>query len=739
MNYIAHINKETGAEQSIKEHLCNTADLCRNYAVEPMKDVAYNIGALHDIGKLQRSFQLRIAGKNIQVEHSTPGAQAAVAYYQSNRFIALLIAYCIAGHHGGLPNGGNPNDTEDMCTLYGRLKRSFEDYSAWQQQIKLLQFPHAKLVKSLVQDCSSCGKALADFINEKFAFWVKYCFSCLVDADSTDTSDFCGTNYNRRLVSNFSACLALVNDKLNSFQPVTPLQKARSKIQRQVYDNQTDADIYCLNMPTGSGKTLCSVKFALEQAIRLQKRRIIYIIPFNSIIDQTALEFESLFGKDAELLRHQSTFTYGDTEDKDSYKAYAIHAAENWNADFIITTAVQFFESLASNKRQKLRKMHNMADSILIFDEAHMLPVNYLAPCLQAIAFITKYLNSKAVLLTATMPDYKALMKRCTFGEKTVVDLVNDKSDFSSFKKCRYNFIGKQSYEQLIMLAGQSPSALVIVNKRKTARALYRLACGKKYHLSTYMTSFDRQRVIKEIKEALSKLADDYPGGRQVPDDRKILVVATSLIEAGVDLDFHTVLRELAGLDNILQAGGRCNREGKRPMADVYIFTADDQDGRKEDIRTNITRGIIKDYQDIDCQQAIEAYYDALFSIKNEDCKNNLISSMASQLFSLPFADYAAGFKFIDSQTVALVIERDDTSKQLLASLRVNGKADVRKLQKYTCTIYKYELDCLLEQGVVEVFDNGIYCLANADYYDVDLGIKLQGGDYYIEEGGSIL
>lgn len=737
MNYIAHINENTQAKQTVDEHLLNTAALCRDYAIAPMKEAAYNIGLLHDIGKYQPSFQKRIAGSKMQVEHSGPGAQAAMEYYGNNNFIRMLSAYCIAGHHGGLPNGGNPNDTEDMNTLYARLQRSFEDYSLWQQEVKLQKFPDTKLVLNLTQTQTRFANRAEGIacLNEKFAFWTKYCFSCLVDADCTDTADFCGTNYNKRLVSDFSACLAQVNDKLNGFQPVTPLQKARSKIQQQVYDNKADADIYLMNMPTGSGKTLCSVKFALEKAIRLQKRHIIYIIPFNSIIDQTALEFEAIFGKHAEILRHQSTFTYEKTADDEDYKVYAMYAAENWNADFIITTAVQFFESLASNKRQKLHKMHNMADSILIFDEAHMLPINYLAPCLQAIVFITKYLNSKAVLLTATMPDYQGLIERCVLDKAAVVNLVQGKKDFAAFKKCRYQFIGNQSHEQLLMRAAAYPSSLIIVNKRSTARELYKLAAGKKYHLSTYMTAVDRQRVIKEIKDELQKLAADYPNQQQIPDDRKIIVIATSLIEAGVDLDFYTVFRELNGLDNILQAGGRCNREGKRPMADVYIFIAADNKTRPENIRANITKGVINDYQEIDSPEAIAAYYKALFSINEKEISQNFISNMASGPFSLPFADYAARFKFIEDKTVALAIDRDASSSELIAALRSNGKTNMRELQKYTCTIYKYELNYLLEQGAVSDYGSGIYCLTNSDYYNENTGIELEGHDYYFEEG----
>src|SRR5699024_10463235 len=248
-------------------------------------------------------------------------------------------------------------------------------------------------------------------------------------------------------------------------------------------------------IPAGSGKTLASIKIALERAVQKKKQRIIYIIPYNSIIEQTADVFENLFGKDMEILRHQSTFSYEDEDNgSEDYRMAAKTAAENWDAPFIITTAVQFFESVYANKRGKLRKMHNMSDSILIFDEAHLMPQNYLQPCLQAVAYITRYLHSEAVFLTATMPDFEKLLKEYALPNCKIVRLIKDTAMFAKFQKCKYSYIGEVTPSELLARCCEYPSSLIIVNKKATARKLYQECGGKKYHLSTYMTSYDRKK-----------------------------------------------------------------------------------------------------------------------------------------------------------------------------------------------------------------------------------------------------
>lgn len=726
--YKAHINEDNHTIQSVSEHSHSTAELAKGYSVDKLKDAVYAMGLLHDVGKYQPSFQRKItAGNNLRVEHSTCGAVAAKEKY-SNALL-LIMQYCIAGHHSGIPDGGNPSDTDDMTTLSGRLKREFEDYSAYKSELILPDIDETQFLKFLSEDC----KSKKDVI-EKFAFLTRYCFSCLTDADSNDTATFCKGVQNQELKSDFGKCLEKINNRLDLFECTTELQKARSLIQQQVYDKtDVDSEIYLMNMPTGSGKTLCSMKFALERAIKTGKRRIIYVIPYNSIIDQTAEQFEELFGEDAQILRHQSSYSYDDTDLSEDYKNVLRQATENWNSQIIITTVVQFFQSIYANKRGKLRKMHNMADSIILFDEAHLMPFNFLQPCLRGISYITKLLNSEAVFLTATMPDFHRLITEYSLPTSVITNLVDDTSLFNRFSKCSYVNIGSVDAESLAAKANENPSTLIVVNRRATAREIYSLCSGKKFHLSTYMSAYDRKNTIEEIKKQLKELEEDYPGLENVPDDRKITVVSTSLIEAGVDLDFYCVFRELSGLDSILQAGGRCNREGKREKAQVFIFSLDSVSRSvSSDERPNITKGLLEEYSDISCPESILTYYERLFFINKDNIVKNAISERCSHITSIPFSTYADDFEIIDCDTVSVVVDRDDISHQLIEDIKYTGYGNHRKLQKYTFSVYRYEFEDLYKQHVVDDYGSGIWVLTNLDYYDKNTGVTFEAKDYFI-------
>lgn len=728
--FIAHINEDTGAKQSVAAHCENTAERAAQFSIEPLRDVVYAAGLLHDIGKYQPAFQARINGRNIRVEHSVCGAKVAQDRYENA--LSLLLQYCIAGHHSGIPDGGNMAvDTTDMATLSGRLKRETEDFSAYEQEIVPPAVDTDAFQAFLLRNCTSIPQ-----LCEKFAFVTRYCFSCLTDADSLDTAEFCGATPNREMTADFKACLQRIDAKLQGFSAHTPLQKARAVLQAQVYQKaDADANIFLMNMPTGSGKTLCSMKFALQRAIKHNKRRIIYIIPYNSIIDQTAAEFEELFGDCATVLRHQSSFSYDDLDIEEDYRVQLKSATENWNAQIIITTAVQFFESVYANRRGKLRKLHNTADSILIFDEAHLMPVDFLQPCLQAVTHITDTLNSEAVFLTATMPNFEKLLQTYAPPHGKIVNLITDRTPFAAFQKCRYINLGAISEETLLQKALRSPSTLVVVNTKKEAQALYTASMSvfkNAYHLSTYMTALDRKRVIGEIKTALTKLEADFPSLQDVPDERKIFVVSTSLIEAGVDLDFCSVFRQLAGLDNLLQAGGRCNREGKRQNAQVGIFTLEGESGKvSKNVRAEITKGLIAEFPDITSAECISAYFERLFFLNREKITQHQISDNCTDLRTLPFASFAEKFRLIQSDAITLVVPRDAECEALLEELRTKGFTNHRSLQKYACSIYEQELADLQRQGAVENL-NGVWCLTNSDYYDEDLGMKFDAGDYYI-------
>ena len=735
--YIAHINEELKTEQTVKEHSENVAMLAEEYAVERFKKIAYVTGLLHDCGKYQESFQKRISGSDIRVEHSICGA-IIVKDMSENKsryplgILSRMMEYCIAGHHSGIPDGGTTNDYETDPTLTGRLKRKFEDFSTYKEELEIPELDEKDFLQFLLSDCDNSEEKVLD----KIAFLTRYLFSCLVDADSEDTANFCRVGERpRELKGDFGVALDNVNQRLESFQVETELQKARALLQSQAFENaKTTAEIYLLNMPTGSGKTLASVKIALERVILQKKKRIIYVIPYNSIIDQTAEVFNELFQNNLEILRHQSTFDYENIDEMDEdYKEAAKIAIENWgNTKFIITTTVQFFESIYSNKRGKLRKIHNMADSILIFDEAHMMPEKYLQPCLQAVAYITKYLQSEAVFLTATMPDYLSLIRKYAVTDSKIINLIEDKSLFKKFQKCNYNYLGEIGENELLAKSSLSPSSLIIVNTRKAARKLYKKILGKKYHLSTYMTALDRAIILKNIRKELKCLEKEFPDFKNVPEERQITIVSTSLIEAGVDLDVYTVFRELKGLDNILQAGGRCNREGKREKADVFVFELLDSKKKAISVEMDITRDLLKKYEDISDSTCIKEYYERIFSLKEASISQNTMHCICDNFRYIPFKKYAENFELIDSRTVSLVVPRDEKSRQMVADLKYKQTVDERKLQNYTCSLYKNELEDLMDQKVVDDFGTGIYCLTNLDYYDEELGLLFEASDYFL-------
>lgn len=718
----AHTKIDSDEKQTIAEHSLSTAKIAKEFSIEPLKSLVYNMALLHDVGKYQESFQNKILlNKNIRVEHSSCGAIEVEKFIKYP--ISLMAQYCIAGHHTGIPNGGTINDNSNDTTLYGRLARKelFEDYSEYMSDINISEVDNTELLKTLTSSYSK------DDLFERFAFFTRYCFSCITDADSLDTAKFCTGREDVCLKSNFTDCLEKINDKFASFNPITDLQKARATVQQQVYEKcDTNAEIYLMNMPTGSGKTLCSMKFALSRAIKTGKDRIIYVIPYNSIIDQTVDVFEKMFQDSAKILRHQSSFSYDDTDYSEDYKSHLKNVAENWNAQIIVTTSVQFFESLYDNKRNKLRKMHNMANSMIIFDEVHLMPTNYLQPCLRAVSYITKFLCSEAVFLTATMPDFNTLIKKYALPSSKIVELVEDKKDFSIFKKGDFINLGEINKEKLLELSNDNPSSLIVVNKRATASQLYDLASGKKYHLSTYMSAYDRRKIIEEIHHELKTLYNDYQDLTKVPEDKRITVISTSLIEAGVDLDFFTVYRELSGLDSILQAGGRCNREGKRENAKIYVF---DFGEPVKNERDNITKALIENYKDISSYNCIADYYNKLYKFNQENIVLNSIANGCAGIDNLEFSTYANNFNMINSNTVAVAVECNDESSQLIKTLKQTGYTNHRSLQKFTFTVYEYELQELLKQGVVQEY-GGIWCLTNSDYYSKEKGVRLEPTDY---------
>lgn len=715
MEYIGHTS-EDGRKQLLLDHLNGTAKLCRENANGFLTDMAEFIGKIHDIGKYTVAFQQRINGaENIRVEHAICGAKE-VAKSPPKSYLPM-IEYCIAGHHSGLPDGGTRADGEEESTLHGRMKRKTGDYSAYKNEVKL-EYPNDNL-KELFADCKTEREII-----ERYSFFTRYLFSCLTDADFIDTERFVIPDTDRGIDGDFQKAYDKVCKKLNSFKIETELQKTRSVIQEQVYKSvESNADIYTLNMPTGSGKTLCSIRAALKTAIENKKKRIIYVIPYTSIIEQTAEVFEGIFGDVLPVLQHHSNYDFDDDENSDENEKSAEklkRACENWDAKLIVTTNIQFFESLYHYKGRRLRKLHNLADSVIVFDEIHMLPINYIQPCLRAIGYVTKYLNSTAILMSATMPNYDEFMDKYVSGVK-IENAVKDKSLFNVFDKCRYEYIGKCELTSLVEKAQGYDNALIIVNKRKTARELYDICGGNKYHLSTYMTPLHRSEIIAKIKE-------------DIKNGISTTVISTSLIEAGVDLDFRAVFRENAGIDNILQSGGRCNREGKMDKGDVFVF---ETDGGKNEIqlKSNITRNLFDEFDNISSDKCIEEYYSRLFAFNDNNIDKSTITLIMGEnlkIDEIPFRTYAENFKFIKNQVIGIVIPCDE-NKDLIEQLRYGKLSVKRKLQQYSASVHIWELEEMIKEGIIEQLDCGVCILANTDYYKSDVGLTLKNDvDYFI-------
>lgn len=689
--------------------------------MKPFKNMAYNIGLLHDIGKYQEGFQKRIRGENIRIDHSTCAAKEFYSI-ENYKIYASMLASCTAGHHSGIPNYGYPTDSNIDSSLCGRLKKDSQDYSFYKNELKLKRINYKELHKFFCQENQN-EKEMFHKVN----FFTKYLFSVLVDSDSIDTAKSLGTFKDNKLRSKFKRCKKILDNHMNSFTATTNLQKARSLIQNQVYENKENGDIFLLNMPTGSGKTLCSIKFALDNIERLNCKKIIYVIPFNSIIDQTAEIFSNLFKDNAEILRHQSTFSYDDHEEI-KYKIRAKNSSENWNADFIITTANQFFESIHSNKRSRLRKFHNMENSLIIFDEVHTMPIDYLQPCLESISYLTKYLNCKALFLTATMPDFESVFRQYVDDNTKIVNLIKDTSLFHLFKKCSYRYFESLNILEIILAAHKNPSSLIVVNNKATAKLMYdTIKSDHKYCLSTYETHFDILNTINKIKKDLSELEKEYSNEADIPEERKIIVISTSLIEAGVDLDFRTVFREKAGLDSILQAGGRCNREGKHKDAVTYIFSLDKELHGELKVKAAISNHIYNEFSDISDNDAIIEYYYRLFLYRKEDIASHDLDNYSySNKYCFRYADYSKDFKLIEDKTCGIVILEDNKSRDLISELETTGFTNFKAIQQYMCSVSLKEFETLIKNNLIKNVDSEIYYLTDNDYYSSKTGIQLE-------------
>jgi CRISPR-associated endonuclease/helicase Cas3 len=735
MNLLAHVRQDALGrwhEHALDEHLKSVATLARSHAARFGGEWAYLAGLWHDLGKYRRRFQTyirnasgyepdaHIKGESSgKTPHSTAGALLACDRFGKK---GRVLAYLIASHHAGL------YDWTD-----GLAARLEDPDSRQELEESLAASPPASVLghETFQPDLRSIPGG-----SPGFSLWVRMLFSALVDADFLDTERFMSPGlFEQRnqwpSLAQLTAAFEIHMTSLAKNAPDTSVNRLRSEVLAQCRSKAAlRPGHFSLTVPTGGGKTLSSMAFALQHAKLHNKRRIIYVIPYTSIIEQTADVFRGIFG-DAIVEHHSNAETTPENENSVSRLA-----CENWDAPIIVTTNVQFFESLFAARPSRCRKLHNIVDSIVVLDEAQLLPPGFLQPILDVINLLAKHYGVTVVLSTATQP---ALTTREYFdtrqnlnGLENVREIIDDPDKlYSALERVRVRLPAAwDSTTEWSKLAGslsRHPSVLAIVNRRQDARELWLQMPEGTLHLSALMCGAHRSQVIGEIKKRLKEGAPTR-------------VVSTQLVEAGVDVDFPVVYRALAGLDSIAQAAGRCNREGRLDRGEVVVFLPPQPSPpgllrKGEDACRSVLHGHDAQQNPLD-RRLFARYFEQLYhACKLDEHGIGGLLKVDAEL-AVDFRSAAEKFRLIqDEEAVPVIVlyrgfdGHDDSADQWLSALRKHGPKRwlMRKLQRYTVNIHRQQALELLRQHDIEEVMPGLF-VQNSDWlYDIHLGLNPDG------------
>ena len=713
---ISHVKRSDMKIQLNEDHQNGVAELASKFANEfGMGDFGFIMGKLHDKGKEQIEWQKYIQGvtgynkeyAHIRTgpNHAYIGAEIVQKMYPQ---IAPLIAQPIAGHHRGL---------YDYCDYVEETKRTIPEEISIEEKIPFSMPNFPKL--------------------EKFDYHhlVRMLFSCLVDADSLDTESF--MNPEQAELRGSHATMEELLQKLEnhlrnlrSQSQETKVNHIRNFVQEQcIKDSQEETGFYSLTVPTGGGKTLASVLWALHHAVKNHLHRIIIAIPYTSIIVQTAATLKSIFGED-NVLEHHSNVNPEEIKDSSLRERMQL-ATENWDYPIVVTTNVQFFESLFNNKRSDCRKLHNIVKSVVIIDEVQTLPLAFYKPIVHTLDTLHRLFNVSILFTTASQPVLTGRIEgtnlNASFDALTSVHEIIPTEVRLHEKLRRVELVfknGTNTYDEIAKELATYQRVLCIVNTRKDAKELYdRLPKdGICLHLSRMMCPAHIAATIRSIKEVLK---DD--------GEKPVRVIATQLIEAGVDIDFPVVYRQEAGLDSILQAAGRCNREGKQKISSTYIFSLGKEHALPTGLMTQMNNARLGMGQQHDwfSPEAMTCYFHQLHSrIDNFDKKQ-----MQELLYKpeCEFEEAAHQFHLIDDQTTPVFINWDDSIK-LYEQLVSQGPsyALMKKLAQYSVNIRKRDFEKLNSIGAIEEPFENIYAITNPIFYKADTGLTID--NQWLEE-----
>ena len=710
---ISHIRLNSSGEvesiQSNEEHLSGVANLAERFANEfGMGSWGRVLGLLHDKGKERKAFQDYIkknSGYDSTIQYPTEHTHAfvggVIAKSLYGKAATDLLCNQIVSHHTGL---------HDYYEMDGILNKEIPlGVNQSVEKIGLNKPPFALDLK----DFNHLSRML---------------FSCLVDADYLDTELFMDEESARKRINDIKleSLLPLLETYIDNLQTCSAESEVNA-IRRIVQERcVSTADMakgfYSLTVPTGGGKTLSSLVWALRHAVHNGMKRIIIAIPYTSIIVQTASILKKIFGEES-VLEHHSNFDPQSLKGKEMQHKAKL-ATENWDYPIVVTTNVQLFESMFSNKPSDCRKLHNIVNSVIILDEVQTLPTDYLQPIVDALKSYQRMFGISVLFTTASQPVLSGLIEGCNpqaefQGIDNITEIIpKEYALHDRLRRVRLDIDNTGStYDEIVNRLSRHDKVLCIVNTRNDAREIFELLPkeGLTIHLSRMMCPRHISKAIQEIKQALSDNSETV-----------IRVVATQLIEAGVDIDFPVVYRQEAGLDSILQAAGRCNREGKLDIATTYVFSLSVEHKLYGSIiDANNARLNMVNVNDWFAPETMTEYFRQLYCRKGTFDKKDL-KTLLYKPTEMCFAEATKEFRLIEETGKTVYVNMDD-SLELVERLKSDGitYSLIKQLSQYSVNIHERDFQKLLSYGAIEEVIEGIYVVNDRAQYDEKIGLRL--------------
>lgn len=788
MEYPAHIRKVDGKKyiQTVEEHCRGVAEI----AAELLRDIglektAYLTGMVHDLGKFSENFKNYIEkaadGEKVQrgsVNHTFAGVRFLLEKHSDEQLsgfsdiVLEILAYAVGAHHGLFDcvddnnNNGFTKRIQKEGIDYLNAAQEFLKICCSKQDIEdLLKQSEKEILPIFNKIEKLADNADAKIQNTQITFYIGFLarliLSAIIEADRSDTSQFMN-GYSEKTVKNISKiwinCIKNVEQKLSTMPLDKPINQTRAQISALCAEaGNLESGIYRLNLPTGAGKTLTSLRYALHHALKHNKKRIIFTMPLLSIIEQNAGIIHDYIGNEELILEHHSNIVETDENDELDKRELLV---ESWDVPIIITTMVQLLNTLFAGKTANIRRMQALCNSIIVIDEVQTVPDKMLSLFNLALNFLAKICNATIILCSATQPCFEKTMYPL---DKSVKDLITlTKEQETVFKRVRLEYKGEMDCEELADFAAgileENNSLLLVCNTKNEAAVMFNLLCSKikdvkAFHISAGMCTAHRKETIKEMQEALEN------------KQQKVLCVSTQVIEAGVDVSFARVIRLLAGMDNIVQATGRENRNREFDgLAPGYIVRLKGEvlKGLSEiEAAKNAAANLLVKYKnnpqiyddDLMSAKAVNEYYKSLYeNVKSgyhdfyiESVRDSILNLMScngnvdsekipeyNKYFMHQALKTAGGlFTVFDESSIDIIVPYN-RGKEIIQEVFAVGDKDYEKLKAilkeaklYTVSLFKYQKIKLEEQGALIFVPNaGVYILQDG-YYDELTGLNL--------------